>query len=112
MAIPGMHGKRMGPAELAFIAENAMVEIIPRQRLQNVRLISGNVHDLIPPRRARVPLWLALVLKKQRRVNIIPPRWMNADSLSESVRNEEEHPNEFAVLPFAWLELSDLLLDR
>lgn len=42
----------------------------------------GPIEPLIPPRRASIPLWLALILKRQRRANILPPPWLHPESLS------------------------------
>lgn len=112
MAIPLAEKWSFTPEELSFVAENAYVDIIPRQRLQRVQLVSSIVPETTPPRRAALPLWLALLLRRQRRVNIIPPDWMLPESLEDFLRQEEEHPNKFAALPFAWLEIGHLLLDR
>jgi GINS complex subunit 2 len=38
-----------------------------------------------------LPLWLALLLKRQKRVNIFPPPWLNPDSLTEILELETKH---------------------
>lgn len=43
---------------------------------------------MIPPQRTVLPLWLALLLKRQRRVNIIPPPWLTVESLDEILELE------------------------
>lgn len=35
-----------------------------------------------------MPLWLALLLKKQRRASIVPPPWLHPDSLREIIHHE------------------------
>ncbi|KAL4917277.1 GINS complex protein-domain-containing protein [Aspergillus aurantiobrunneus] len=80
MAFPLPRG--ITPSEISFLAEMEMVTIVPRQRLEGLELLGGPVEPLIPPRRTTVPLWLALLLKRQRRANILPPPWLHPESLS------------------------------
>lgn len=42
----------------------------------------GSIDALQPPRRAQIPLWLALLLKRQRRANILPPSWLHPEPLN------------------------------
>jgi GINS complex subunit 2 len=51
----------------------------------------GKTAPLQPPRRGILPLWLALLLKRQRRVNILPPPWLHPESLSEILKLETDH---------------------
>ncbi|RMZ75184.1 hypothetical protein DV738_g5619, partial [Chaetothyriales sp. CBS 135597] len=46
---------------------------------------------MIPPLKAQLPLWLAILLKRQKRVNILPPPWLNPDSLSDILEIETNH---------------------
>jgi GINS complex subunit 2 len=96
---------------------------------------------LNPPRRENIPLWLALLLKKQKRANIIPPPWLSIEVLSAVLHIETEQQihtfspgpdipkaagssirsppflptsvvdSKSRVLPYHWLELGELLLD-
>lgn len=60
----------------------------------------GPTNALIPPTRTTLPLWLALLLKRQRRVNIIPPPWLDIDSLREILELETTHyQDEFSPAP-------------
>ncbi|KAL2121056.1 hypothetical protein VTJ04DRAFT_5083 [Mycothermus thermophilus] len=53
-----------------------------------------------PPHRADLPLWLALLLKKQRRANILPPAWLHPASLSEIIHAETKlNPQAFSDPP-------------
>lgn len=45
----------------------------------------------MPPRRASLPLWLALLLKRQRRANIMPPSWLHPEPLSLILEVESQH---------------------
>lgn len=53
---------------------------------------------LIPPRQAVLPLWLALLLKRQRRADIVPPAWMNTASLN-AILDLEKRSENFAPGP-------------
>ncbi|KAK3984714.1 putative DNA replication complex GINS protein PSF2, partial [Cladorrhinum sp. PSN332] len=87
-------------AEVSFLAEMETVTVVPRQRLDSIDLLSGKTPPLRPPHRADLPLWLALLLKKQRRANIVPPPWLHPSSLSEIVHREtKETPTAFSEPP-------------
>ena len=51
----------------------------------------GKTAPLQPPRRGVLPLWLALLLKRQRRVNILPPPWLHPEALSVILQVERDH---------------------
>lgn len=78
------------PSEAAFLAESEQVTVVPRTALPKITLIGGSTPDLRPPLRATVPLWLALLLKKQGRANIVPPLWLSASSLEAILQTENK----------------------
>ncbi|KAK3389221.1 GINS complex protein-domain-containing protein [Podospora didyma] len=86
MALPLPPG--LTHSEVAFLAEMEMVTVVPRQRLESIDLLSGQTPPLRPPHRAQLPLWLALLLKKQRRANIVPPPWLHPASLADIIHRE------------------------
>ncbi|KAL6690013.1 hypothetical protein J3F84DRAFT_222241 [Trichoderma pleuroticola] len=86
MALPLPLG--LVPSEAAFLCEMELVTVVPRQRLESIELLSGSTPKLRPPHRADLPLWLAILLKKQRRANIVPPAWLHPESLREIVTYE------------------------
>ena len=54
----------------------------------------------MPPQRTELPLWLALLLKRQRRCNIYPPPWLHPEALSEIIELETKHfPDSFSPAP-------------
>ncbi|KAI1775092.1 GINS complex, PSF2 component [Hypoxylon cercidicola] len=98
MALPLPPG--LVPTEVAFLCEMEMVTIVPRQRLESIPLLSGKTPTLRPPHRAQLPLWLALLLKKQRRANIVAPPWLLADSLKYIINHETNtDPEAFSPPP-------------
>lgn len=65
-------------------------------------MFKGPVEPLAPPRRASLPLWLALLLKRQRRANIIPPSWLHPEPLSlilEVESGHQDYKNAFSPPP-------------
>ncbi len=65
-----------------------------------VSLAQGKTPVLRPPARATVPLWLALLLKKQKRANVVPPPWLHPASLRELIKHETvTSPDEFSPPP-------------
>ncbi|KAI1201418.1 GINS complex, PSF2 component [Nemania serpens] len=98
MALPLPSG--LVPAEVAFLCEMEMITVVPRQRLESIPMLSGKTPSLRPPRRADLPLWLALLLKKQRRANIVPPPWLLPASLQDIVHAETNlDPEAFSPPP-------------
>ncbi|KAJ0338432.1 hypothetical protein COL154_012881 [Colletotrichum chrysophilum] len=98
MALPLPSG--LVPAEVAFLCEMELVTIVPRQRLESIDLLSGATPALRPPARADLPMWLALLLKKQRRANIVPPPWLHPQSLAKIVHHETKiEPDAFSPPP-------------
>ena len=103
--------------------------------------MQGPLKPLNPPQRASIPLWLALLLKRQRRANILPPPWLSPEPLQAILKHETETdafsppprlpapPSSTAVpfsppflasstadaaadaLPYHWLELGSMLLE-
>ncbi|KAK4146006.1 GINS complex protein-domain-containing protein [Dichotomopilus funicola] len=98
MALPLPSG--LTHAEVAFVAEMELVTVVPRQRLESIDLLGGKTPSLRPPHRTDLPLWLALLLKKQRRANILPPAWLHPSSLAEIIRREtRDDPDAFSPPP-------------
>ncbi|KND92970.1 DNA replication complex GINS protein PSF2 [Tolypocladium ophioglossoides CBS 100239] len=86
MALPLPPG--LVPSEVAFLCDMELVTVLPRQRLESIDLLSGATPTLRPPHRSNLPLWLAILLKKQRRANIVPPPWLHSDSLRDVIHLE------------------------
>ncbi|TVY53075.1 DNA replication complex GINS protein PSF2 [Lachnellula cervina] len=110
MALPLPPG--LTPTEVAFLCEMEMVTVVPRQKLESLDLLAGATQPLRPPHRVPLPLWLALLLKRQRRANILPPPWLLPASLDKILKHETEistetfsppppHPYAVSVLPSA-----------
>ncbi|KAL8923036.1 MAG: hypothetical protein Q9208_004848 [Pyrenodesmia sp. 3 TL-2023] len=138
MALPLPTG--LTPPEVAFLCEMELVTVVPRQRLEGLQLLGGSISPLVPPYRSPLPLWLALLLKRQRRANILPPPWLSPPSLDAILQLETSTP-QFSdppplprtsstristsppflpsatgdalpdALPYHWLEIGEMLLE-
>ena len=70
--------------EIEFLAEHAMIQIMPRFSSDELELVSGSFGPFIANVPISVPLWLALHLKRSKQCQIIVPEWL---SLGESLRH-------------------------
>ncbi|GAA5997072.1 DNA replication protein PSF2 [Rhodotorula paludigena] len=89
------------------------VEIVPSVRMNVVEGLDGRhlqYGPLVPPQKARVPLWLAVHLKKKRKCRIVAPAWMSVVEL-ESILKLEQTEAEFSDLPRDYLEVAKVLLE-
>lgn len=64
------------PAELEFLAEEAIVTIVPSIRMDKLQLIRDEYGPFRPQVRTEVPLWLALSLRQGGHCRIVPPEWI------------------------------------
>lgn len=60
-----------------FMAEEELVEIIPSFKYaKKLTLISGDFGPFVPSIPIKVPLWMALNLKRQQKCSVIIPKWV------------------------------------
>lgn len=97
-------------AEIAFQAEDVGVTIIPSQNLPPLDMAGWRSPQLKVMRRAEVPLWFAVLLKRQGRCSIVWPDWLDLTSLKRFVDIEHRDPSRFAPLPWLWQPISHILL--
>jgi len=91
--------------EIEFLAEDELIGIVPTFSLDNLSLISGDYGPFKPSIPIKVPLWLAVTLKKRQKCKIQPPSWIHIDYLTE--RLEGEKNNQFCQdLPFHFKEIA------
>jgi GINS complex subunit 2 len=102
--------------EVAFIAEQELIYVLPRYTLGPLDLVSGKIPKLRALQRSQIPLWTAILLKKQGKCNIMPPVWMSVDLLKEAHSKElrlKDKPVDLATLglPWTWPTTAAILLD-
>ncbi|XP_057789126.1 DNA replication complex GINS protein PSF2 [Salvia miltiorrhiza] len=105
------HGSAFSAAELEFLAEDEMIEIVPNLRMDPLNFISGDFGPFRPQIPTQAPLWLAVALKKRGKCTIRAPEWMSVDKLSQ-VLEAERDSEKFQPLPFHYVEISRLLFDH
>mmetsp|Transcript_13498 Transcript_13498/g.53054 ORF Transcript_13498/g.53054 Transcript_13498/m.53054 type:complete len:188 (+) Transcript_13498:182-745(+) len=91
--------------EVHFLAEDEKVAILPTFTLTQVHLLGGTFGPFRPQIQVTVPFWLALILKKQGRCLIVPPRWLQISSL-DSLVSLERTDDIFQTLPFHYVEIA------
>lgn len=79
----------MDPEEVEFLGEKHLVSIVPSFTSESVHLIQGDYGPFRAGLPIRVPLWVAVNLKQQKRCRIQPPEWMDVDTL-ELIKTDEK----------------------
>ena len=103
-------------AELGFlrtqhVAEETMIDIIPRFSSPPLRFLSQQIGPFRTNLPIAVPLWLAINLRIAQRCSISPPAWLDAQSLLHHLSLEKANPT-FQPLPFHYQEIARLLLQH
>eukprot|EP00658_Telonema_sp_P-2_P036869 TRINITY_DN2658_c0_g1_i2.p1 TRINITY_DN2658_c0_g1~~TRINITY_DN2658_c0_g1_i2.p1 ORF type:complete len:182 (+),score=47.35 TRINITY_DN2658_c0_g1_i2:299-844(+) len=98
-------------AEIEFQSEDEEIEIVPRFAMPNLHLITGDLGPFTPQIPVKVPLWLALSLKKSQLCHIRPPFWLDAAHLQERLEHEKEDDAFYEPLPFHYMEIAAQLMD-
>ncbi|XP_046391196.1 probable DNA replication complex GINS protein PSF2 [Ischnura elegans] len=88
----------MDPAEVEFLAEKLMVEIVPNFNFDRVYLISGEVGPFRAGLPVKVPIWMAVNLRQRQKCRILVPDWMDVEKL-EQVKEEESASRFFTKMP-------------
>ena len=96
-------------AELEFLSEDTMIEIIPSFKGGIIRGLLEDCGPFMPNVPVAVPLWLAIQLKKANKCSIKPPEWLNPEKLDRKFAEEKE-PDKFTDMPFHYQEIFHLLL--
>lgn len=79
----------MDPEEIEFIGEKEYITMVPTFNSNVVHLIGGDVGPFRASLPARVPLWMAINLKKQQKCKIVAPDWMEVEKLEDVKENEK-----------------------
>ncbi|KAK8865891.1 DNA replication complex GINS protein PSF2 [Kwoniella newhampshirensis] len=111
MALPKTLQPGLTPDELTFLAEEETIDIVPLFSMTRVRLLGGIYGPFQPPSASRVPLWLALSLKRKRKCRIVPPEWLSVERLTGILKDEKENAEGFERLSTRFIETSKVLLD-
>ncbi|EFA10560.2 probable DNA replication complex GINS protein PSF2 [Tribolium castaneum] len=101
----------MDPEEVEFLGEKQLVTIVPLTTDDDyLKLISGDFGPFRMGMPVKVPLWVAVQLKRQKHCKIQPPDWMEIETL-EAIKNEEKLSRNFTKMPskFYMVEAKQIL---
>lgn len=79
----------MDPDDIEFIAEDSTIGIIPNFSGEAIHFIWGSIQPFRAGIPVHVPLWFAIHLRKQQKCILVPPEWMDVDTLEE-IKEEEK----------------------
>lgn len=68
-----------------------------------------NLSSSIP---IEIPLWMAMILKKQRFCRMVTPGWLSVARLKEFLNFERKNPYKFAALPWSWMVISKIFINQ
>ncbi|KAK9808298.1 hypothetical protein WJX73_009235 [Symbiochloris irregularis] len=100
--------------ELEFFAEDETISIVPNFTLpgcsdNTLECIGGAYGPFLPNRPVDVPLWMAMALHQRKKCRILPPAWMDIESLKMVEELERDRSDAFQPLPFHYLEIAHML---
>jgi GINS complex subunit 2 len=98
-------------SELEFLSENNLVEIIPFFKKDELNLLCGKYGPFKPTKPVKVPLWLAIQFKNNKKCRIIPPTWMDTEFLVEKVEKEKTI-DALQELPYYFFEICQILFHK
>jgi GINS complex subunit 2 len=100
----------MSPLELQHMAHGETVEIEPLTTIPALHLLEGAYESCTPLQIARVPLFVALVLKKANMCRIRVPQYLTLDALRAAFEEEQKKADEYAYVHPHLFVLADELL--
>jgi len=74
-----------------------------------INIIKGTYGPFKPNKQIKIPLWLAVQLKKNKKCDIKTPNWFNKDFLSEILKCEKENPTLLQSLPYYFYEITQII---
>jgi GINS complex subunit 2 len=96
-------------SENEFLAEETIVEVVSNFDHPALKFISGKFGPFVSQMVCKIPLWLAITLKKRGKCSFVTPDWMKIEELEKTLANERTQ-KDLGNLPFHYIEISQLLL--
>ncbi|GMM36801.1 DNA replication protein [Saccharomycopsis crataegensis] len=98
-------------AEIVYLAENELIEVISNVSMNDkLSLISTELPKFRVMSTYKIPIWLAIILRKQNKITVPPPEWLNENYLANKYQEEVTNQTAFTQLPNNWLEVSKIFL--
>lgn len=91
-------------------AESAKVDIIMRQPLPEMALLGGTIGPVPALQRIEVPIWLAILLRRQERCTVLIPSWLSKETVRGWIADERRRKDSLAPLPWHWYSIGLVLL--
>lgn len=100
----------MNAERCEFIAGNSLIEVIPSiSDDRPIHLISGDIGPFEAGVPCRIPVWTAILMKRQHNCKVVAPQWMDVDELKKILTSETESQG-LAKLPDHFFEISHMLV--
>jgi len=96
--------KQIDPEICMFLAKNELLTVVPNFSHEGYKLIQGNFGPFKPNIACNVPIWLAVMLKKQNMCRMVQPEWMDVEYLKEQVKLQAA-TTDFIKLPYHYIEI-------
>jgi GINS complex subunit 2 len=96
---------------IEFLSQEEVIQIQPNFRYEKIKLASGEFGPFDPLSRAKVPLWMALQLKKARKCIIIAPEWLNVEYLKQKLMDEQKDDYVLESIPFNYFEVAQQIIN-
>lgn len=100
----------MSPEEILHIAYEELVEVEPTTAIPELCLLEKTYPALHPLDIARLPLYVALLLKKANMCKIRLPEYLRPESLKATMELEAEKPDEYSCIHPHFFSLANELL--
>lgn len=100
----------MSPKEMLNIAYQEDVEIEPTANIPDIHMLDSDFEGLAPLQVVKVPLYMALSLKKSNLCRMRLPFYLKESHLEEIINFEKENMHEYAKTQPCFFELSDVLI--
>lgn len=100
------------PIASEFLAEEALISIVPKFRHDKFQFITGTYGPFVPQRSVEVPLWLACRLSRSDMCTIIMPDWLTVENLTACKEEEISRIDTFSErVPKSYQETCAVLFE-
>uniref|UniRef100_A0A8R1DUE4 DNA replication complex GINS protein PSF2 n=1 Tax=Caenorhabditis japonica TaxID=281687 RepID=A0A8R1DUE4_CAEJA len=100
----------MNAEKCEFLAGNEPIEVIPSiSDDKPMHLISGDIGPFEAGVPVRIPIWIALLMKRKHHCKIVMPTWMDVEELKRILTAETECQG-LSSLPDYFFEISHMLV--
>ncbi|CAO4363600.1 unnamed protein product [Caenorhabditis nigoni] len=99
----------MNAERCEFLAGNSLIEVIPSITDSTIYLISGDIGPFEAGVPCKLPIWVAILMKRKHNCKLVAPKWMEVDELKKILTSETENQG-LASLPDHFFEITHMLV--